>query len=76
MHAFLKLRAKFWILKRRAAIRESLSKCMKCRRYKARDYKPFHLRYQKIVRDANAFEIVGVDLAYSVRFSRCVNFGA
>lgn len=58
------LRGKFWIVKARKTIRNVVSKCVRCRRYSAKPgvSDPVSLPVDR-VRDANVFEVVGIDLA-------------
>ncbi|UYV65695.1 hypothetical protein LAZ67_3005166, partial [Cordylochernes scorpioides] len=59
-----KLRENYWILNSRRSIRSVVSQCAKCRRFSSKPVKtaPIHLPLDR-VRDATAFEILGVDLA-------------
>jgi hypothetical protein len=58
------LREKFWILRGRKTIRSVINKCLKCKRYQAKN-----ARVQETclpedrVRSASVFEVVGIDLA-------------
>ncbi|XP_031337212.1 uncharacterized protein LOC116166396 [Photinus pyralis] len=58
------LRQRYWILGGRRTIKSAISRCVVCRRQNA---KPFVVRTPPLpvdrVRDANAFEVTGVDLA-------------
>lgn len=57
------LREEYWIISARRTIRSVIRKCVKCRRFSAKApvTPPIHLPEDR-VRDASAFEIVGVDL--------------
>lgn len=57
------LRRKYWILRGRRTIRSVVTKCVRCRRYKAKNMTvvPTTLPEDR-VRDALVFEITGVDL--------------
>ncbi|UYV67831.1 hypothetical protein LAZ67_5002175 [Cordylochernes scorpioides] len=59
-----KLGENYWILNSRRSIRSVVSQCAKCRRFSSKPVKtaPIHLPHDR-VRDATAFEILGVDLA-------------
>ncbi|UYV63786.1 hypothetical protein LAZ67_2005619, partial [Cordylochernes scorpioides] len=59
-----KLREIYWILNFRRSIRSVVSQCAKCRRFSSKPVKttPIHLPLDR-VRDATAFEILGVDRA-------------
>ncbi|UYV67071.1 hypothetical protein LAZ67_4003814, partial [Cordylochernes scorpioides] len=59
-----KLRENYWILNSQRSIRSVVSQCAKCRRFSSKPVKtaPIHLPLDR-VRDATAFEILGVDLA-------------
>ncbi|UYV63047.1 hypothetical protein LAZ67_2002938 [Cordylochernes scorpioides] len=59
-----KLRENYWILNSRRSIRSVVSQCARCRRFSAKPVTtiPIHLPLDR-VRDATAFEILGVDLA-------------
>ncbi|XP_045482841.1 uncharacterized protein LOC123686673 [Harmonia axyridis] len=58
------LRERFWILKGRKTLRSIVTKCVVCRRYngKSSEVSPIPLPRDR-VRDANVFEVAGVDLA-------------
>ncbi|CAL8121990.1 unnamed protein product [Orchesella dallaii] len=59
-----KLRQKYWIIKARHSIKRVISKCPRCRRYSAKPTIPeaAPLPLDR-VKDAEVFEVVGVDLA-------------
>ncbi|GFV82380.1 putative RNA-directed DNA polymerase from transposon X-element [Trichonephila clavipes] len=58
------LREKFWIMKTRKTVREVVMKCVPCRRYSSNSpmSEPVSLPADR-VKDANAFNITGIDLA-------------
>ncbi|GFX46050.1 putative RNA-directed DNA polymerase from transposon X-element [Trichonephila clavipes] len=58
------LREKFWIIKTRKTVREVVMKCVPCRRYSSNSSmsEPASLAADR-VKDANAFDITGIDLA-------------
>ncbi|GFX27674.1 integrase catalytic domain-containing protein [Trichonephila clavipes] len=58
------LREKFWIMKTRKTVREVVMKCVPCRRYSSNSpmIEPVSLPADR-VKDANAFDITGFDLA-------------
>ncbi|XP_055932015.1 uncharacterized protein LOC129962291 [Argiope bruennichi] len=58
------LREKFWIMKTRKTVREVVMKCVPCRRYSSNSpmSDPVSLPADR-VKDANAFDITGIDLA-------------
>ncbi|GFT22798.1 integrase catalytic domain-containing protein [Trichonephila clavipes] len=58
------LREKFWIMKTRKTVREVVMKCVPCRRYSSNSpmSEPVSLPADR-VKDANAFDITGIDLA-------------
>ncbi|GFX36198.1 integrase catalytic domain-containing protein [Trichonephila clavipes] len=58
------LREKLWIMKTRNTVREIVMKCVPCRRYSSNSpmSEPVSLPANR-VKDANAFDITGIDLA-------------
>ncbi|GFW72832.1 integrase catalytic domain-containing protein [Trichonephila clavipes] len=58
------LHEKFWIMKTRKTVREVVMKCVHCRRYSSNSpmSEPVSLPADR-VKDANAFDITGIDLA-------------
>ena len=58
------LREKFWILRYRRTVRSIVHKCTACRRHAARNMEaPFTPLPENRVREAAAFEVVGIDYA-------------
>ncbi|GFV99828.1 DUF5641 domain-containing protein [Trichonephila clavipes] len=58
------LREKFWIMKTRKTVREVVMKCVPCRRYSSNSPMSEHVSLPADrVKDANAFDITGIDLA-------------
>ena len=58
------LREKFWVLQCRRTVRSVIRKCVVCRRYASKTMKaPPGLLLEDRVRDATAFEVIGIDYA-------------
>lgn len=59
-----KLREKFWIINGRKSVRNERNKCLRCKRYNARNVEtiPIGLPLDRI-KEASAFEVSGIDLA-------------
>jgi hypothetical protein len=71
-HVLSILRQRYWILKGNAAVREVLSKCVSCRRYRAKgeEQKMAELPVDRITPDEPPFTRVGVDLFGPIEVKR------